>query len=200
MKALGGRAYLATAAAVTAAAVGVGIWVGSAVGGTGSPAAASPSGGIGALPSYLPKDTLATDARITGTVNRPGLTSQGDTIKAVLPGGNRSVLVTVSGPETPGEGLPFQASADTATWTITLSHATAPIPLRVSAFSAIDELGKVYRPYLVPGQPKPPAVVAPGRTVRFELRAVMRVGEGDMRWAPVDNDLLGTWDFVVEND
>jgi hypothetical protein len=26
------------------------------------------------------------------------------------------------------------------------------------------------------------------------------VGEGDMRWAPLHNDLLATWDFVVEND
>jgi hypothetical protein len=29
---------------------------------------------------------------------------------------------------------------------------------------------------------------------------VMRVGEGMMRWAPVNNDLVATWDFVVEND
>src|SRR6201999_3451124 len=135
----------------------------------------------------------------TGTVTRPGLTSQGDTIKALLPDGNRSVVIDVSGPETPGEGLPFQAAADTATWTVTLSHATGVVPIRVSSFSAIDELGKVYRPYLVAGRPKRPAVIPPGRTVRFQLRAVMRVREGDMRWAPVDNDLLGTWDFVVEN-
>ena len=58
----------------------------------------------------------------------------------------------------------------------------------------------MYQPSLVPGRPRPPAVLRPGRATTFELRAVMRVGEGDMRWAPVDNDLLATWDFVVEND
>ena len=112
----------------------------------------------------------------------------------------RSVRITVSGPETPGEGLPFQADADTATWTVTLSRASRRIPISMKAFSAIDSFGKVYRPQLVPGQPRPPAVLRPGHTARFELRVVMRVGEGDMRWAPMANDLLATWDFVVEND
>jgi hypothetical protein len=74
------------------------------------------------------------------------------------------------------------------------------VPISIEAFSAIDSLGKVYRPQLVPGQPRPPAVLRPGRTAEFELRVVMRVGEGDMRWAPLHNDLLATWDFVVEND
>jgi hypothetical protein len=184
------------ATVVASGALGVGIAT-ALTGGSGHPA--SSPGRYGALPSYLPTTSVRTDAAVTGTVRHPGLTSQGDVVRAILPDG-RSVRATVSGPETPGEGLPFQAAADTATWMVTLSHASGRIPISTKAFSAIDSFGKVYRPRLVPGQPRPPAVLRPGHTVRFELRAVMRVGEGDMRWAPMANDLLATWDFVVEND
>lgn len=152
----------------------------------------------GALPSFLPKTSLVTDATVLGTPARPALTSQGDEIRAQLQHG--SVLVTVSGPETPGEGLPYQASADTATWTVTLADAQGSVPIVVGAFSAIDSLGHIYHPALVPGQPKPPSSIRSGQTVSFELRTVMAVGEGMMRWAPESNTLLGTWDFVVEND
>ena len=34
----------------------------------------------------------------------------------------------------------------------------------------------------------------------FELRAVEATGEGLMRWAPDGNNIVGNWDFVVEND
>jgi hypothetical protein len=183
----------ATIVVVASGALGVGL--AAAIARTGGHS----SNTYGGLPSYLPKITVRSDATVTGSTAHPGITSQGDAVRAELPNG-RSVLVTVTGPETPGEGLPFQASADTATWTVTMSHASARIPLSIKAFSAIDSVGKVYQPLLVPGQRRPPAAVRPGRTVHFELRVVMRVGEGDMRWAPLHNDLLATWDFVVEND
>ncbi|HEX3906802.1 MAG TPA: hypothetical protein VHW92_02590 [Mycobacteriales bacterium] len=186
-------------AATVLASGALGVGIAAALAGGGSGHAASSAGRYGALPSFLPTPSVRTDAIVTGTVRHPGLTSQGDAVHAVLPNG-RFVRVTVSGPETPGEGLPFQADADTATWTVTLSDASKPVPISTKAFSAIDSLGKIYRPQLVPGQPRPPAVLRPGHTARFELRVVMRVGEGDMRWAPLHNDLLATWDFVVEND
>jgi hypothetical protein len=193
-------ALLAVTAALAVAASGVGVGFAVAAAGNGDHTASQPpADSYGSLPSYLPKDTLKTDATVIGTVASPALTSQGDAVVAKLPTG-RSVQVTVTGPETPGEGLPFQAQADTATWLVTMSHATGAVPVAVAAFSAIDSLGKVYQPHLVAGQPRPPASVRPGQTVHFELRVVMRVGEGDMRWAPMDNDLLATWDFVVEND
>jgi hypothetical protein len=190
------RLALTALAGAIIASAGAGVGVAVANGSSGH---SSQAGRYGGLPGFLPRTTLRTDATVASDAARPAVTSQGDAVRATLPDG-RSVLVTVSGPETPGEGLPFQAAADTATWTVTMSKANGPVPVAVSAFSAIDSLGTVYRPQLVPGQPRPPRVIRAGQHLRFELRAVMRVGEGDMRWAPMDNDLLGTWDFVVEND
>jgi hypothetical protein len=182
---------VAAAAVIASGALGVGI--AEAVGGTGHPAAR-----YGELPSFLPTSSLRPDSTLTGTVARPALTSEGDAVRTRL--GHGSVLITVSGPVVPGEGLPYQATADTATWTVTMSDATGTVPVSTKAFSAVDLLGKTYHLALVPGQPRPPATLRPGRQVSFELRVVMPVGEGMMRWAPLRHGLLATWDFVVEND
>ena len=69
-----------------------------------------------------------------------------------------------------------------------------------AGFTSLDHLGKAYHPALVPGQPKPPATIKPGQTVTFELRVVMVVGEGLMRYAPDGTHIAASWDFVVEND
>lgn len=171
-------------------------------------AAASPEGsphhkghsGLVGYPSYLPKRTLHfhSDATLVGTAKRPALTSEGDAVKVVTP--RWSVLAVVSGPVVPGEGLPYQAPTTTCTWTVTLSRATGRVPIAVSDFDSIDQQGNVYRPYLVPGQPTPPAVLEPGHKVTFELRAGEAVGEGLMRWAPIGGHIVAKWDFVVEND
>jgi len=97
---------------------------------------------------------------LTGTAQRPALTSQGDGVQVKT--AQWSVLVTVAGPEVPGEGLPYQAAATTCTWVVTMSAATAPVPISVADFTSIDVNNHVYRPALVPGQPKPPAVLRPG--------------------------------------
>ena len=155
---------------------------------------------LGSYPSFLPKDTLnqGTDSRLTGTVQRPALTNEGDVVKVKT--ATFSVLATVSGPQVPGEGLPFQANADTCTWTVTLSGATGTVPIKTTDFTAIDDQGNVYKPAFVPGQPRPPAELKPGQKVRFELRAVEATGEGLMRWAPDGTHIVAKWDFVVEND
>jgi hypothetical protein len=155
---------------------------------------------LGSYPSFLPKDTLnqGTDTVLTGTAARPALTSQGDVVKVRT--GHWSVLITVTGPQVPGEGLPFQASADTCTWTVTMSGATGPVPVKAADFTAIDNQGNVYKPALVKGQPRPPAELKPGQQVKFELRAVEATGEGLMRWAPDGTHIVAKWDFVVEND
>jgi hypothetical protein len=152
----------------------------------------------GSLPRYLPKSTLHPDSVLTGTTKRAAVASEGDSVEVRLPHG--SVLTTVTGPEVPGEGLSFQTPATTCTWTVTLTHARGLVPIALGAFSTLDEVGKIYHPAWVPGQPRPPATVAPGRTVTFELRVVMRTGEGLMRWAPVGPRIVSEWDFVVEND
>jgi hypothetical protein len=154
--------------------------------------------GYGTLPSFLPKASFQPDSVLTGTAAKPALTTEGDGVLVQTATG--SMLMTVSGPEVPGEGLPYQTDATTCTWTITISGATATMPITVADFSTIDHLGVIYHPMLVAGQPVPPASIEPGQTVTFELRAVMAVGEGLMRWAPDSTKILASWDFVVETD
>ena len=168
--------------------------------GTAAKPVVSPTPTLGAYPSYLPKDTLndGSDAVLTGTIQRPALTNEGDAVKVKM--SQWSVLVTVSGPQIPGEGLPYQATETTCTWVVTMSGATGTAPISPSDFSSIDQDNNVYHPVLVPGQPKPPKVLHPGGKVSFELRAVEATGEGLMRWAPNGRNIVAKWDFVVEND
>jgi hypothetical protein len=167
----------------------------AAAGGQASSAAAG-----GGYPTYLPSSTLNyhSDTVLTGTAQRPALTSQGDGVEVKTP--QWSVLVTVTGPEVPGEGLPYQAPTTTCTWIVTMSGGTGPVPVSASDFSSIDDENNVYRPALVAGQPKPPSVLRPGQKISFELRAVEATGEGLMRWAPDGRNIVAKWDFVVEND
>jgi len=163
-------------------------------------AGAKTGNGLAGYPAFLPKSTLHlhSDALLVGKAARPALTSQGDPVKVVTP--YWSVVAVVTGPEVPGEGLPYQAPATTCTWTVTLSKATGSVPIGVSDFDTIDDLGDVYQPYLVPSQPIPPSVLRQGQEVTFELRVDEPVGEGLMRWAPIDRRIVAKWDFVVEND
>jgi hypothetical protein len=153
---------------------------------------------FGALPSFLPSDAVQADSELVGNAKNPAVTSQGDSVKAEL--GTGSVSVVVGGPEVPGEGLPNPPAGTTATWQVTFHGATAPVPIDVADFVAVDHLGKVYHPALVAGQPKPPPTVLPGKTVKFELRAYMAIGEGLMHWSPGGKATVASWDFVVEND
>jgi hypothetical protein len=173
-----------------------------ALAGCSSASASSPANSTtyGGYPTYLPSSTLNyhSDTVLTGTVQRPALTSQGDGVEVKTP--QWSVLVTVTGPEVPGEGLPYQAPTTTCTWIVTMSGATGPVPVSASDFSSIDDENNLYRPALVGGQPKPPPVLRPGQKISFELRAVEATGEGLMRWAPDGHNIVAKWDFVVEND
>jgi hypothetical protein len=187
------------AVAVVTAVAGCGS-SGSSGSGARKPAAAGSATPLGSYPSFLPKSTLhqPTDSVLTGTAQRPALANEGDAVWVKTPG--FSVLATVTGPEVPGEGLPFQAGADTCTWVVTLSGATRSVPISAADFTAIDDQNNVYKPALVPGRPKPPTVLKPGQKISFELRAVEATGEGLMRWAPDGHDIVAKWDFVVEND
>jgi hypothetical protein len=167
----------------------------SCSGSSSHPAAIEPS--YGGLPNFLPKSAIDPDSVLIGTAAKPALTTEGDAVDVRLTGG--SVRATVSGPEVPGEGLPYEPESTTCTWKITLTAATAPVPIRPADFTSIDHLGHVFRPALVKGQPVPPAELAPGKTVTFELRTMEAVGEGLMRWAP-EGKILASWDFTVEND
>jgi hypothetical protein len=164
----------------------------------GCAAAVKPEPKYGSLPNFLPKDSIHPDSALNGSAAKPALTTEGDSVRVAVDGG--TVLATVAGPQVPGEGLPYQADATTCTWTVTLTNATSDVPIRAGAFTSIDHLGAVYPSAFVPGQPKPPAELKPGQSVTFELRAVMAVGEGLMRWSPDGQHIVASWDFEVEND
>jgi hypothetical protein len=191
------RFGLIAVALATALALGA---CGSAANSQGSSPSSTPSvdDSYGALPTFLPSDASVPDSVLTGTVQHPALTVEGDAVRVQIPEG--SLLVTVSGPEVPGEGLPYQGRTTTCTWTVTMSEATVEMPIAIGDFTGLDHFGTVYHPQLVPGQPKPPATIKPGQTVSFELRAVMAIGEGLMRLAPAGRPVVASWDFEVEND
>jgi hypothetical protein len=152
------------------------------------------------FPSFLPAKTLnANDDRVlTGTATKPALTVEGEGVEVKTPAW--SVLIVVSGPVVPGEGLPYQPADTTCTWTITMSDATAPVPVSLADFNSVDHLGHIYHLTFVQGQLVPPSTLTPGRKVSFEVRSYEAVGEGLMRWAPIDQKIVAMWDYEVEND
>jgi hypothetical protein len=150
--------------------------------------------------SWLPKQQLdhPVDRTFVGTVAHPALTVQGDFVEVRAPG--FSALAVVNGPVVPGEGLPVQRTFTTCTWTITLSHIVGRVPIAVADFDSIDHFQTVYKPSVVPGQPTLPPFLTSGQHLTFQIRAVMPVGEGLMRWAPDGNHIVAKWDYQVEND
>jgi hypothetical protein len=186
-------AALTVAAILTAALAGC-----SGVTSRHDASAAKSDSEYGTLPSFLPKQSFDTDRVLTGTIAHPALTTEGDAVR--VGSGTAAVHITVTGPEVPGEGLPFQTGATTCTWTITIQAGTKPVAIDPKDFSSRDHLGAVYTPQVVPGQTVPPKTLAPHSSVSFELRAVMVVGEGLMRWAPDGRHPVASWDFEVEND
>ena len=152
------------------------------------------------FPSFLPAKTLraSDDGVLTGTASKPALTVEGGAVEVKTPAW--SVQVVVSGPVVPGEGLPYQPAGTTCTWTVTMSNATAPVPIALADFNSIDHLGRIYHLTFVQGQPVPPSTLTPARKISFELRSYEAVGEGLMRWAPIGQKIVAMWDYEVEND
>ncbi len=159
----------------------------------------APSETYGGWPTFLPSPTDDTNQVLTGSQEDPALTVEGDAVRAELPDGG-TVLITVTGPVVPGEGLPDPPPTTVCTWTITLTEATVPVGIAAEDFAARDSTGQVYHPSFIEGRPLPPDTLQPGGTVSFELRTPMSTGEGIMQWAPDAANPVATWDFVVEND
>jgi hypothetical protein len=157
-------------------------------------------GTASSYPSFLPKKTLApsVDQALTGTMAKPALQVEG--LPVDVRTGAYHVRVTVSGPIVPGEGLPYQVNATTCTWTVTMSDASADVPVSVADFHSVDHLGAVFLMGLVPGERALPKVLRPGQTITFQLRAYELVGEGMMQWAPDHRHVVADWDYTVEND
>jgi hypothetical protein len=151
-------------------------------------------------PSFLPKKTLTpdVDATLVGTMAKPALTVEGLAVKVET--GHWDVLITVSGPVVPGEGLPVQPDATTCTWTVTMGQATGDVPVSIADFHSVDHLGAVFLMGTIPGEHPPPPILRPGQTLTFQLRAYELVGEGMMQWAPDNQHVVADWDYTVEND
>ncbi len=151
-------------------------------------------------PSFLPKNTLHpnVDAALVGTEVRPAFQVEGLPVVAKTKAFN--VHVTVSGPIVPGEGLPDQPAATTCTWTVTMKDASADVPVSIADFHSVDHLGSVFIMGLTPGERPPKAVLHPGQTLTFKLRAYELTGEGMMQWAPDGRHVVADWDYTVEND
>jgi hypothetical protein len=157
-------------------------------------------GGGSKYPSFLPRSTLdpPVDTILTGTMAKPALTVEGLPVNVETRA--FAVRMTVAGPIVPGEGLPYQPSSTTCTWTVTMRNATADVPISLADFHAVDHLGSVLVPRLAPGQRPLPSVLRPGEVLTFRLRAYALVGEGMMQWAPDHRHVVGIWDYEVEND
>ncbi|MFS0731618.1 hypothetical protein ABC270_16275 [Curtobacterium sp. 1P10AnD] len=153
----------------------------------------------GGMPAYLAGIPSTTDEVLDGTAARPALTSEGDAVRVHLHGGS-TVLATVTGPVVPGEGLPYQGETTTCTWTVSLRDASGTVPVSLADLTTTDQLGNAYRLSPVPGKSTPPSVLRPGQRATFEVRTVMKVGEGVLRWAPGGGKTVAEWDFEVEND
>jgi hypothetical protein len=152
------------------------------------------------FPAFLPKKTLdpSVDQTLVGTMARPALQVEGLAVKVET--SHFDVLITVSGPVVPGEGLPVQNDATTCTWTVTMKDATQDVPVSVADFHSVDHLGSVFVMGLVPGEHPPTPVLHPDQTLTFRLRAYELVGEGMMQWAPDHRHVVADWDYTVEND
>lgn len=138
------------------------------------------------------------DAVLKGSIARPALTTEGDAVDVSV--GTSTVRATVVGPEVPGQGLPHQSATTTGTWSVTLTGGRVAFPFSPAEFSVVDHLGSVYYPSVLAGQPSLPVALEPGQTISFQLRAVMRVGEGLLRWSPGGRGIVAQWDFIAETD
>lgn len=194
---------LTAARATVAAAVLVGALAACGVSHSSSPSASPPPAaalqqplGDRSLPAFLPTTTAPVDRVVTASASHPQLATQGVGVQVDLPSGG--VLATITGPHVPPFVTPPPPQV-TATFDISLTHATGSVPVRLSEFTITDQLGRTFRPSLVAHEAAPPSTVAAGRTVTFQVTAAMPSGEGRITWSPGGRPTV-TWDFIVEND
>jgi hypothetical protein len=154
----------------------------------------------GYIPAWLGRSKIPVGRVVTATPTHPWLAVQGDTVRVQLR--NARVLATVVGPAVPEEGnVPVPANSP-CTFTVTLTSATAPIPIGPKQFTAIDERGAIHTLNVrsLDGGPSP-RQVTPGTTVRLKMSAVLPTGEGRLMWAPLRESRPPVqWDFDVEID
>lgn len=154
----------------------------------------------GYIPAWLGTPKVPVGRVVTATTTHPWLAVQGDTVRVQLP--KARLLATVVGPAVPEEGNVPVPETSPCTFTVTLTSASAPIPIRPMQFAAIDERGTIHtlKVQSLDGGP-PPTQVTPGTTVRLKMSAVLPTGEGRLTWAPLEGGRPPVqWDFDVEID
>jgi hypothetical protein len=154
----------------------------------------------GYVPAWLGKPKVPVGRVVTATPTHPWLAVQGDTVRVQLT--NARVLATVVGPAVPEEGQVPVPKTTPCTFTVTLTSASGPIPLRPRQFAAIDEQGALHtlKVRRLNGGP-PPSQVTPGTTVELKMSTVLPTGQGRLMWAPLEGARpLVQWDFDVEID
>jgi hypothetical protein len=148
---------------------------------------------------WLPKEQLdkPVDSTLIGTYAYPAITVAGDEVRVRTR--TFSALAVVTGPAVPGEGLSYQPSFITSTWTVHISDVKGYIPLSAKDFDSIDHLDREYQLH-VPQGATMPASISTGQQATFQLRAVVPTGESLVRWAPNGNNIIAKWSNQVEND
>ena len=136
---------------------------------------------------------------VAASAEHPWLAIEGDTVLVHLARGQ--VLATAVGPAVPSEGQFPLPRTTRCTFTVTLTRAAGVVPLRASAFSIVDELGRLHHPRVTTQGGGPlPATITPGQTVIVTVRDRLPTGNGQLRWAPGTVKPIVSWDFDVEID
>ncbi len=152
----------------------------------------------GALPSWLPKSTLAVHRVVEASAAQPQLGIEGDTIKVKVPEGQ--VMATMVGPSDTTEGRYPPPETTPCTFILTLADASGAVPINPADFTILDEDGNVYHPEVAVDGAPPPAAVRAGNPVGLRITDVLPTGSGELRWAAGSGTAIASWDYSVEID
>jgi len=192
------RAFLV---AFAAGAIGAAIAVPLAL--DGSPAAKDRAAALkyGGIPSWIPKAKVPVTRIVHASPAHPWLAIEGDTVAVALPGGRG--LVTAVGPEVP-PGVVGHIPLVThtlCTFIVTYAQVKGALPLKPRAFTIVDELGQLIQPHVTQlGGGRLAALAVGSRPLSVKVSAVLPVGSGTLRWAPLAGRPVVSWDFDVEVD
>jgi hypothetical protein len=161
--------------------------------------AAASASTYGGLPSWLPKPSIPVGRVVQASAAHPALGIEGDTM--VVHVGTAAVTVTMVGPQVPEQGQVPVPATSPCSFAVTLTHASAAVPLAGRDFTVRDELGHLHDLRITASGGAPaPARVGPGQTVTLVMTAVLPTGSGALRWSPGSPRPVASWDFDVEID
>ena len=162
-------------------------------GGGGVERALRPAGeGCRAQPPSLPKgEWVAPDHRRHADRHRGEAGSETQGLATEAKTKVFHVDITVSGPITPGEGLPTQPAATTCTWTVTMKKDGLSVPCPLYCPTSTRKIGTTsvrcqeLPDGTGPGRASTATCPPPGDTLTLQSCAYELVGEGMMQWCPI---------------